>query len=212
VARLILAAGHADDVRESVKGWLRRAEMDEDIYYFSIHADEELVGQIFLHDIDETAGEALVGYHLFDYQARGRGVGTKALQLLQRFVQTETTLKRLILITSADNAASRRAAERPVSPMWVPLGRIPRVFCSLGVRALAKSAVTHYKNTSYGRFSHSLLESIMNHFETDDCNLQTRLERAASEPFEGGIFTPTRPNDREPANLELRGRRARRVR
>ncbi len=112
VARLILAAGHADDVRESVKGWLRRAEMDEDIYYFSIHADEELVGQIFLHDIDETAGEALVGYHLFDYQARGRGVGTKALQLLQRFVQTETTLKRLILITSADNAASRRAAEK----------------------------------------------------------------------------------------------------
>jgi len=54
---------------------------------------------------------------------------------------------------------------------------------------LAKSAVTHYKNTSYGRFSHSLLESIMNHFETDDCNLQTRLERAASEPFEGWDFS-----------------------
>ncbi len=112
VPRVILTAHHADDVAVSVMDWLRRAETQEDIYYFSVEVGAELVGQIFLHDIDKLAGEALVGYHLFESHWRGRGIGSQALKLLQRFVATETTLMKLILITSADNPASRRAAEK----------------------------------------------------------------------------------------------------
>jgi len=112
VSRFILTTHHAEDVADSVRGWLRRAETQENIYYFSVEVEAELVGQIFLHDIDKLAGEALVGYHLFEPQWRGQGVGSQALKLLQRFVTMETTLMKLILITSADNSASWRAAEK----------------------------------------------------------------------------------------------------
>ena len=108
----IIAQHHTQDVEESVQEWLRRAKIERDIVYFSVEVGRQLAGQIFLHDIDEQSGEGLVGYHLFQPGWRGRGVGTQALKLLQRFVAAETSLKKLILITSAGNIASRRAAEK----------------------------------------------------------------------------------------------------
>jgi RimJ/RimL family protein N-acetyltransferase len=107
-----MAAHHDDDVHDAVIEWLSSAERDRSIYYFGVQANGELVGQIFLHDIDEETGEALVGYHLFEKRFRGRGIGTIALQLLQTFVAETTRLTRLILITSGTNIASRRAAEK----------------------------------------------------------------------------------------------------
>lgn len=80
--------------------------------YFSIYYRDALVGQILLHDIDEAAGESLVVYHIFEARYRRMGIGTKALLLLQGFVIEETSLTRLIAITSVDNAASRRIAEK----------------------------------------------------------------------------------------------------
>jgi hypothetical protein len=39
----------------------------EDVYYFSVFEDEQLVGEIFLHDIGaDWAGGALIGYGLFE--------------------------------------------------------------------------------------------------------------------------------------------------
>jgi RimJ/RimL family protein N-acetyltransferase len=70
------------------------------------------VGQIFLHDIEPRQGVSLVGYHLFEREMRGRGIGTRALRLLQRFVIETDELRALVLITSGDNVASRRAAEK----------------------------------------------------------------------------------------------------
>jgi RimJ/RimL family protein N-acetyltransferase len=70
------------------------------------------VGQIFLHDVDPQAATALVGYHLFDVQTRGKGVGTRALGLLQDYAVEESDLKRLVIITTRDNVASRRVAEK----------------------------------------------------------------------------------------------------
>ena len=108
----ILVTPHADDVADSVKEWVNRAEVQSDICYFSIEVEGELAGQIFLHDIDLSTGAALVGYHLFEPRWRGRGIGTQALKLLQKYVTADTTLTKLVLITSADNIASRRAAEK----------------------------------------------------------------------------------------------------
>jgi RimJ/RimL family protein N-acetyltransferase len=102
----------APDVAASVATWLSRALERDDICYFSIYEGERLVGQILLHDILFPDGEALVGYHLFQPMDRGRGIGTVALRLLQRFVIEHTTLTKLVIITSADNLASRRLAER----------------------------------------------------------------------------------------------------
>jgi RimJ/RimL family protein N-acetyltransferase len=106
------AAGAGSDVAASVTRWLAEAEARDDVYYFAVCHADELVGQIFLHDIEPNAGEALVGYHLFRPGDRGRGIGARALALLLAFVRDHTALRRLIVITSADNVASRRVAEK----------------------------------------------------------------------------------------------------
>jgi RimJ/RimL family protein N-acetyltransferase len=112
IPEVIRNASIAADVAASVSAWLSRAVERDDICYFSVHEGERLVGQILLHDIQWPAGEALVAYHLFQPSDRGRGIGTRALAALQRFVADHTTLSRLIIITSSDNLASRRLAER----------------------------------------------------------------------------------------------------
>lgn len=92
--------------------WLERHRAGRDTLYFSIWLHDRLVGQIFLHDIEPRQGVSLVGYHLFEPEMRGRGIGTRALRLLQRFVIETSELRALVLITSGDNVASRRAAEK----------------------------------------------------------------------------------------------------
>ena len=104
----IARAPRDGDIARSIERWLSRAERQDDVLYFSVYEGQTLVGQIFLHDIDPARGEALVGYHLFERRFRGRGIGTKMLALLQRYVREETTLSRLVAITGDDNAASQR--------------------------------------------------------------------------------------------------------
>src|SRR5262245_36467447 len=107
----IRAVPKSADVERQAERWLADAIARGDVYYFSVLRQGELVGQILLHDIDSVLGESLVGYHLFQPCYRGLGIGTKALALLQRYAREHTDLNRLIAITSADNAASRRIAE-----------------------------------------------------------------------------------------------------
>jgi len=91
--------------------WFLEAPERDDVCYFSIYVGRALVGQILLHDIDATTGESLVGYHVFEPRQRGRGTGTKALTLLERFAAERTRLRRLVIITSRDNLASQAARE-----------------------------------------------------------------------------------------------------
>ena len=111
-ARPLIASS---DVGREIDEWLSRAEAGDDVYYFAIRLRGELVGQIFLHDVNAVPGEALVGYHLFKPEYRGRGIGTAALSLLQAFVRAHTPLSRLIIITSEDNAASQGIARKSTS-------------------------------------------------------------------------------------------------
>ncbi len=83
---------------------------DQSVYYFSVYDQQTLVGTVYLHDIDLQTGDALIGYHLFHAQDRGKGMGTKMLSLLQQYVVNETAIKRLIIITRYDNGASRGIA------------------------------------------------------------------------------------------------------
>ncbi|HET7272314.1 MAG TPA: GNAT family protein [Rubrobacter sp.] len=82
----------------------------DDICYFSVYSGKALFGQILVHE--ENAGESLVGYHIFEPDLRGQGLGTKTLTLLKRFVAEKTKLSRLVIITSRDNLASRRLARK----------------------------------------------------------------------------------------------------
>ncbi len=90
--------------------WVRAAPSHADMYYFVVYDDERPVGYILLHDIDQQTGESLIGYALAVPSDRGRGLGTKALGLLQLFVRDATRLTTLIIITSRDNEASQRIA------------------------------------------------------------------------------------------------------
>lgn len=100
------------DVSDSVEHWVSEAQRREDILYFSIFLDRELLGQILLHDMNIHTGESLVAYHLFRAQMRGHGYGTKALYLLQSYVLSHTLLKKLVIITSRDNLASQSIARK----------------------------------------------------------------------------------------------------
>ncbi len=60
----VRAAPQDEDVAGSVRRWLSRAQTEENVRYFAVYEGGTLVGQVFLHDIDPVAGEALVGYHL----------------------------------------------------------------------------------------------------------------------------------------------------
>ncbi len=115
----VRSAPKTPDVADSVERWLSRALEREDVYYFSINYEGQLVGQILLHDIAWQDGEALVGYHQFEPRYRAIGIGRTALALLQRFVVESTRLTALVIITSRDNAASQRVAQ---ACGFIPIG------------------------------------------------------------------------------------------
>ncbi len=100
------------DILDAATFYLNTAPTRSDIYYFCIYQQGTPIGQIILHDIDWQTGESLVAYHLFLPEYRGRGKGTTALALLQRYVRSATPLTRLVLITSRDNPASQRIAAK----------------------------------------------------------------------------------------------------
>lgn len=107
----------AEDVRESRDRWVHLAQQgDPAIIYFSIHHHfrdkSKVIGQIFLHDYDPIRGEALIGYHLFQAEYRGRGFGSTALQLLRFYVNQKTTIRQLTIITDQENRASQRVAQK----------------------------------------------------------------------------------------------------
>ena len=102
----------ASDIASAVVDWFSAAQKRDDVYYFAIYREDQLVGQIVLHDIDWSQQESLVAYHLFEERVRGQGIGTDALSLLQNFVRDDTNLRRLIIITSDDNAASQHVAQK----------------------------------------------------------------------------------------------------
>lgn len=113
----VQAAPVASDVVDSRDHWLALAnEGDNTVVYFSIYLQDKdekrLVGQIFLHDYDQAQQESLIGYHLFQPQNRGQGIGTIALHLLVDYVLAETQIRRLVIITDLDNRASQRIAEK----------------------------------------------------------------------------------------------------
>lgn len=102
----------ASDVKDSMEHWVSEAQKREDILYFSIFLGQEFIGQILLHDLNLHTGESLVAYHLFETHMRGKGIGTQALRLLQSYVVQQTTLKKLVIITSDDNSASQHIARK----------------------------------------------------------------------------------------------------
>lgn len=90
--------------------WFERARYDDACLFFAVLRNDLLVGQAFLHDANWPKHEALVGYHIFRTDQRGKGIGTAALTLLCEYGARHLGLQRLVAITSLDNRASRAIA------------------------------------------------------------------------------------------------------
>ena len=106
----LLAALAVADLTDEEKGWFRRAQTDDGCFYFVVQRQERLIGQIVLHDIDRKEQEALIGYHVFQPEDRRQGFGSDALKAICDYAAGELRLRRLVVITSLDNLASRRIA------------------------------------------------------------------------------------------------------
>ncbi len=102
-----------EDVLADAANWLPLAlKGEQGVVYFSIYQQDSLVGQIFLHDGNPQTGESLIGYHLFQPEYRGQGIGTIALGLLLKYVKEQTNFHHLVIITDEANKASQRIAEK----------------------------------------------------------------------------------------------------
>lgn len=91
--------------------WFDAAAGEDTIIYFSVEHKGEIVGEVFLHDIDRARREALVGYRIFEAQRRGTGTGTAALSLLVQWAADCGEVDSLVVIARSDNLASCRLAE-----------------------------------------------------------------------------------------------------
>ena len=105
----------ADPDEAFVRGWIRRYEggwEDGSCAGFAVvDHDGGVLGFASIVSLDLLAAEAELGY-LVGKQARGRGVATRAVQLLTRWSFDELGLERVELLIQPDNAGSGRVAER----------------------------------------------------------------------------------------------------
>ena len=100
------------DLTDEQQIWFERSAHDDACFFFGVRRDDVLVGQIFFHDAVWPKREALVGYHIFRSDQRGKGTGSAALALLCDYGAQELGLRRLIAITSTGNRASRSIASK----------------------------------------------------------------------------------------------------
>ena len=87
--------------------WLESDE--EETFAILDSVSDDLLGSIGVRSLD--GGEAEVGYWV-KREARGRGVATRALALVSRWVLVERGIGRLRLRAEPGNVASQRVAEK----------------------------------------------------------------------------------------------------
>lgn len=97
------------------KSWFEKdLETPEDSFFFPIYslADDRLIGFTALFGMEQAHGESLFAIGIGDPEFRGRGYGSDALRILQRYVFRELNLRRLCLIVFGYNERAIRAYEK----------------------------------------------------------------------------------------------------
>jgi RimJ/RimL family protein N-acetyltransferase len=77
---------------------------------FAVVIDDDAVGSIGVGWLDPDQGVAEVGYWVAP-EARGNGIGTRALRLVSRWVLDQAGIERLQLRADEENVASKKVAE-----------------------------------------------------------------------------------------------------
>jgi RimJ/RimL family protein N-acetyltransferase len=81
------------------------------VWLVTRRADGQILGDIGTHGLPDAEGCVEIGYSLAP-SARGKGIGTAAVAVLVGRLAAVPRIRRLIAVTSAQNAASRRLLER----------------------------------------------------------------------------------------------------
>ena len=100
---------------DGTRGWMQRGmagmASGSDVALVIADADtDEPIGTISLHEISRATGRAVAGYVLAR-EARGKGLGRRALRLLCDFGFAELRLARIEVTIEPENLASRATAE-----------------------------------------------------------------------------------------------------
>jgi len=99
------AADARDYIERTREGWIEGKTSN-----FAVLLDGAAVGSIGVHWLEPDQGLAEIGYWVAP-QARGRGVCTRAVRLVSRWVLERPGMERLQLRADEENIASRKVAE-----------------------------------------------------------------------------------------------------
>lgn len=91
--------------RQHIRYWRSLLHSSEQ-YVFSILLDSKHVGSIGVKNINQQCKEAEIWIYLGENGHRNRGVGTKALQLMEKFIKHSLLLNHIVLHVATENAAA----------------------------------------------------------------------------------------------------------
>ena len=100
--------------RESHENWIRTmVETGKVVQMIICESDTDRpVGSVYIRDIDKTHQKAEYGIFIGEPQARGKGYGTAAAQLMIKYCFEELQLHRLFLRVYAENIQAIRSYEK----------------------------------------------------------------------------------------------------
>lgn len=100
--------------RESHENWIRTmVETGKVVQMIICENDTDRpVGSVYIRDIDKTHQKAEYGIFIGEPQARGKGYGTAAAQLMIKYCFEELQLHRLFLRVYAENIQAIRSYEK----------------------------------------------------------------------------------------------------
>lgn len=105
----------ADYSREAAAAWTASRkelfELGTEFEFAIVDATDRFLGGCGLNQISTANRLANLGYWVRS-SVSGRGVATRAVQLLANFAFSETTLERLEIVCAVGNVASQRVAEK----------------------------------------------------------------------------------------------------
>jgi RimJ/RimL family protein N-acetyltransferase len=89
----------------------RGREAGEILNLMIVDGEDRLLGSVGIVEVDWEEGRCELGYMLAR-EARGRGVMTRAVRLLARWIFASLPIERIAIHAEPDNERSRRVAER----------------------------------------------------------------------------------------------------
>jgi RimJ/RimL family protein N-acetyltransferase len=98
---------------ESEREWYDEMRGDAARVIWCIEREEgQPIGNLGLHEIDESQGRAMLGIAIGDKEHWGRGYGTEAIRQVLRYAFGELGLRRVGLQVDADNLRGLRCYEK----------------------------------------------------------------------------------------------------